>query len=296
MKVINYLIFIFLKIAGFISSKKNINTRNKFGCRIGDLLRLLSKKRQKIAIDNLKHAFPEKSDRWINDVMINSYRNLGVTLSELVAFKYFNENTFKKYIQYENIELINDLYAKGNGLILLSGHFGNWEMLAYTAGLFSNADVTVIVKHQKNQYADKVLNKYRTLGGNKIISMNNAARTIISNIRKGKAIALLADQNASKDKDIFVDFFGRPVITYEAPAAIALKFNVPVVMGFAVRKPDNTYYVKLIQLKTDDLDNSKESIKTLTQRHVKILEDAIRENPELWVWQHKRWKHKLPSN
>jgi KDO2-lipid IV(A) lauroyltransferase len=136
-----------------------------------------------------------------------------------------------------------------------------------------------------------VLNQYRTQGGNKIVSMKKAARTIVSSIRNNEAVAMLADQSATKDKDIFVDFFGRPAATYEAPAAIALKFGVPVVMGFSIRQDDCTYKTKLFELDTSNIPNTKEGIKELTQLHVNKLEEIVREYPHLWSWQHRRWKH-----
>lgn len=295
MIVINYIVYLILKLLGFISSMLSIKSRNKLGVLIGDILRILSKKREDITFNNIKNAFPEYEDTKCYKILTESYRNLGITLAELVAFYSYSENDFKKYIKYENIELINEVYNRGNGLILLSGHFGNWELLAYSAGLFSNIPVTVIVKHQKNKFADKVLNQYRIQGGNKIVSMKKAARTIINSIKNKEAIALLADQSASKDKDVFVEFFGKQAATYEAPAAIALKFNVPIIMGFAVRQPDHTYKVKLIEVNRDDLTNTKEDIKILTERHVKILENTVRKYPHLWSWQHRRWKHNKNS-
>ncbi len=296
-EIINYIVYLILIFVGFISSKLSIRGRNKLGGIIGDALRILSKKRERITYDNIRNAFPDYSDKKCSTILVNSYRNLGITLAELTAFYSMNEEDFKKYVKFENLELIEELKKEGRGIIFLSAHFGNWELLAYVTGLITDIPVTVIVKHQKNKFADKVLNKYRTRGGNKIVSMKNAARTIIKSIRNNEAIALLADQSATKDKDVFVDFFGKPAATYEAPAALALKFNVPVIMGFAVRQDDCTYKTNIFQLNTAGIPNTKEGIKELTQMHVKELEKVIREYPDLWSWQHKRWKHsELASN
>jgi KDO2-lipid IV(A) lauroyltransferase len=121
--------------------------------------------------------------------------------------------------------------------------------------------------------------------------MYNAARTIVSELRKGNMIALLADQSATKDKDLFVDFFGRPAATYESPAAMALRLNAPIVMGFAVRQKDGTYTVRLREIPFDDIKDREDAVSILTERHVKELENQIRLVPGLWAWQHKRWKH-----
>ncbi len=210
---------------------------------------------------------------------------------ELMAIPSMTENELKNKIVYENIDLIEEKRKLGKGVILLSGHYGNWELLAYTAGYFTDIPVTIIVKPQRNKTADKILNSYRTHHNNKIVSMYRAARPIVSELRKGNMIALLADQSATKDKDVFVDFFGRPAATYESPASMALRLDAPIVIGFSERQEDGTYRVQLREILYDDIKDSEDAIKILTERHVKALEQQIRKRPELWAWQHKRWKH-----
>ena len=104
-------------------------------------------------------------------------------------------------------------------------------------------------------------------------------------------VALLADQAASKEKDIFVNFFGRPAVTYESPAKLALKFDIPIIIGFAERQDNYKYKVHLQEIKYDDLKNEENAIELLTQRHVALLEEQIRKNPSQWAWQHNRWKY-----
>jgi KDO2-lipid IV(A) lauroyltransferase len=157
--------------------------------------------------------------------------------------------------------------------------------------LFTKIPVLIIVKPQSNTYADLHLNKIRTRDGNSVISMYNAATGIIRTLKQGGIVAMLADQSATQDKDIYVDFFGRPAATYEAPASLALRYGSPILMAFAERQPDHTYKTRLIEVESSDLQNNKDGIAELTKRHVKLLEDAIRKNPGSWAWQHRRWKH-----
>jgi Kdo2-lipid IVA lauroyltransferase/acyltransferase len=276
---------------GWISIHLSRKSRTSLGKFVGSILRLLSPKRQSITLDNIKRAFPEKDFKWQRQVMYGSYHNLGITMVELLALKSMDDNEIKEYIKYTNIEMINELHQQGRGVILLSGHFGNWELLAYSAGLFSGLPVMIIVKPQKNIIADKILNSYRTQRGNSVVSMYNAAFTIFKTLKKGGVVALLADQSATKDKDIYVDFFGIPAATYESPAELALKLDVPIIMGFSVRQNDGTYLVNLEQIKHDDLQHNKEDVIELTRRHVAALENAIRANPDHWAWQHRKWKH-----
>jgi len=287
----NKLITYLLLFIGWFSSKLSFKARKRFGEIAGDILRLLSKKREKITYDNLKNAFPEKSEDWINDIVKKSYRNLGIVLVEIPALKYFSKDYIAKYLKIENIEIVYEVLSRGKGLIFISAHFGNWELMAYGVGLLADISMLIVVKPQQNIYLDKILNDFRTMKTNSVVPMFNAARKMVATLKQGKSIALLVDQNADKRKDIYVDFFGRPAATYDAHAALSLKFNTPIIYGFIVRNDDGTYKIKLNELKTDDLENTKEGIRTLTERHVEALEVAIRQNPHLWTWQHRRWKH-----
>lgn len=202
-----------------------------------------------------------------------------------------NPIEISNYIKYDNIELIDELLKKGKGLLLLSGHYGNWEYLAFSAGTLTGKPLNIVVKPQKNKKLDRILNTYRTKNGNKIIPMNKAAIEIVRIIKNKGMVALLADQAASKEKDIFVNFFGRPAVTYESPAKLALKFDIPIIIGFAERQDNYKYKVHLQEIKYDDLKNEENAIELLTQRHVALLEEQIRKNPSQWAWQHNRWKY-----
>lgn len=266
--------------------------RDKLGECIGTFSYFILKKRRLQALENLTYAFPDLSRSELQKIAKGSFQNLGITFLELLAMKKFTDAELHKIIKYENIELINDTYAEGNGVMFLSGHYGNWELLAYSVGAFTNIPATIIVKPQSNSFADAVLNSYRTSRGNKIVSMYSAARTIISVITKGEAIALLVDQAATEDKDLFINFFNRPASTYKVVAELALRFHIPIIMGFSVRLADGTYSVKLKKINYSDLKNNKSGVLELTHRHVKVLEDMIKQRPELWAWMHRRWKHR----
>ena len=274
-----------------ISFLLTMNGRIRLGKIFGLLLKLVLPKRIDVTLDNLRNAFPDASNEWINEVMNKSFANLGIVLAEILSFRLISDAKIRKYIKYENLEMFNDAYNKGKGVIVLSAHYGNWELLAYTCGLISGIPLLVVVENQKNSFIKKNINKFRTRCGNKVVSRYNAARDIVRELRNGGTVALLADQAATKDKDIFVDFFGRKAATYEAPANLALKFGIPLLCAYPVRLDDGTYLAKVYNIEHSDLDYNKEGIEELTKRHVMTLENAIRQHPELWAWQHKRWKH-----
>ncbi len=291
-KITDKLITIVFLCIGFFSSFLSIKARNKVGSFLGVFAYYILKKRRQIAEENLIFAFPNYNISKIKKIAKGSFCNLGITFFELFAMPKMSDADLHSTIQYENIELIDEVRNRNRGIIFLSGHFGNWELLAYSIGVFTNLPITIIVKPQSNTYIDFLLNTYRTSRNNKIVSMYSAARTVISVITKGEVIALLADQSATEDKDLYIDFFGRESATYKVVSDLALRFQIPIVMGFAKRQlEDATYKVKLLELDYSDLQNNKEGVLELTKRHVKILEESIRQAPDHWTWMHKRWKH-----
>ncbi len=290
----NKLSTLFIKFIGFTSSKLSARKRTGFGRLLGRILILLDRKRFAITRDNLAKAFPEKDAAWVHRIAKLSYENLGTTFVELFTFPYFTDDDFRYYVNYENIELIARAKSQGKGMIMLSGHFGNWEMLAYTAGLFTGESAQIIVRDQKNSVLDKLINIYRTQGNNTIVAMHRAALSVAKTLKNGGTVAMLVDQSASSN-DLFVEFFGRHAATYRTPAELALRFGSPIITGYAFRNEKGTYDVRLTEIDFSDLEFSKEGIEELTRRHVKQLENVIRQRPELWSWQHKRWKYTPPD-
>ncbi len=292
-KIAQWLLFLLLSVLGFAAAVMPISARGKMGICLGRLMKLFGKKRRDIAQRNLSAAFPEKSDFELSRILLKSFENLGITFIEAAALAFLKADDIRKNIELKNHEAITNAISKGNGVILLSGHYGNWEYLAIAAGVCSQIPITVVVKKQKNQFVNKNINKGRTKFGNKIVLMHSAARTLVRTIRSNEAVALLVDQSAKYGKDGTADFFKMPAVTFDAPAELALKFRTPIVYAFAERNEDFTYTAEIHELDFSDLEYSAENVKILTQRHVAALEEQIRKKPELWAWQHRRWKHFL---
>lgn len=281
-----------LRTLGIMAYRLSPARRARLGVFAGDVLRLLSASRRRITLENLHRAFPDNTSKWLENTARASYRNLGTTLVELLTFPHITPSEARAMIDMRGTEQIEEEVRKGRGVILVSGHFGNWELLAFAFPLYTNIPTSVIVAPQSNKYAEEYLHWYRSRTGNRMIQMDRAARAIVERLRNAEAIALLADQAATADRDVFVPFFGTPAATYEAPAALTLKRNAPMFTAFAVRGTDGRYTVEFRRIPHEDLPPNKEGIIELTRRHVAALEDAIREHPDLWAWQHRRWKHK----
>ncbi|OGU58379.1 MAG: hypothetical protein A2X64_03495 [Ignavibacteria bacterium GWF2_33_9] len=288
--------YFFLLILSGISIPLTRKMRTLYGKIIGCIMFFFSPRRRKIALENLKHAFPEKSTRELKKIRYGSFLSYGITFAELFALKYIPKNQIEKYQTFPEINEIMEIFKRDKGIIFLSGHYGNWEMMAYAVGYISELPLTIVVKPLRNKPVNDWLDRIRTYRGNMTVPMKKSAFELVKRLKRKETIALLVDQAAQENKDMFVDFFGRLATTYEAPAQLALKFDVPIIMGFNTRQPDGTYVCHTQELDHSDLSINEEGVKELTRRHVKILEDHIRKNPEQWSWSHRRWKHKPKIN
>lgn len=183
------------------------------------------------------------------------------------------------------------LYQKNKGLIVLTAHFGNWEIGAVSLGIQFGVPLNIIVKSQRNTLVDNWMNFYRTKWNNKVIPLGVSIRQTYKELIDKNVIAIIADQRGPEE-GIRVQYFGRPSATYTGPAVLALKTGAPIVMGIVARQNDFTYLAVIEEIKTDDLpDDFDEKVKEITQRHTAFLEKYARIYPEQWFWMHKRWKY-----
>ena len=250
----------------------------------------LGVKRKRVSYFNIKRAFPKMSKLDVQRCIKESYINLAIVLCETCAMLFWSDSFIKKRLIFDNPEVLTRCKEKNSSVLLISGHFGNWELLAYNAGLILQESITIVVKPQKNYYVDKLLNYIRSKSGNKTIDLHNAARSVVNILRSNQCLALLIDQAAEPGKDYFVNFFDRPALIYKAPAQLALHFNSKIIFGCAERTANGIYRVVLKEIDYTNLNTENPKLE-LTQLLTSYLEKEIIKRPDLWTWQHKRWKY-----
>lgn len=286
-----YLEYFLILILKYLITIFELNKARKIAIILSNISYLILSKRRRITIENLKNAFPQKDLSEIKSIARKVFQNIGITFIELFYFPKLGDSKINELVKYKNLNLMHEKCEMKKGLIMLSGHYGNWELLAFSTGFISGYPLTIIVKTQSNKLVDKLVNKYRTLLGNRVVPMQSAVREIFNTLNSGGVVAMLADQSAPKES-VFVKFFNREVATFQGPAVFALKTKAPILMGFIIRKEDFSYEVILEEIKTDDLNEyNEENVRILTQRHTLLLENYIRCYPHLWMWTHRRWKN-----
>jgi Kdo2-lipid IVA lauroyltransferase/acyltransferase len=241
--------------------------------------------RRRVIRKNLALAFPDYSSKEIERIGRGSLVNVITIGLELLTLRHLSSQQLQTAISVENIELLQSLGERGG--LLLSGHIGNWELLAFGAAALSGIPFSIIIKNQKD-FGE--LTRTRMARGNKLIPTHRGAREAATLLRRGGVVAMLADQAATPEDDPTM-MFGIPTYSYSAPARLALRFRPRVILGFAQRKDDGSYHVRLEELPHEDLPDSPEGSRAFTQRYVERLESTIRRHPEQWLWGHRKWKN-----
>jgi len=246
--------------------------------------------RKKHIIAMLTISFPEKSAEEIKEITKKVYINFVQTVVDIMFFPRMSDEQLKKMMIYDNEELIEKAHANGKGTILLSAHFGNWELTALS---FSKRyPMSVIVAKQSNDLVDKMMNDIRTKQGFNTIYKDNPGqlfRGVMKALKRNDFVGVLSDQDAGK-QGVFVPFFGRPASTPKGAALFAVKAGCPVITALGVRQQDGTMIVKLNEIRVEASGNEEDDIKRINTRYSEILEAAVRENPEQWFWFHRKWK------
>jgi KDO2-lipid IV(A) lauroyltransferase len=240
----------------------------RLGRGIGRLGCALLTRRRHIALDNLRHAFPEKTAGELGSIARGAFENFGISMSEFLRFSRLKADDLRSMMNYDrNAEAFVRIGAAG-GMVFMTGHFGNWELTGAGSSCLAGVPYLVIVKTQSNRFVDRVVNRLRARFGSSVVPMEKSVRETMATLGRGGVVALAGDQSAPRESD-FVPFFGRTVATFRGPAAFALRARVPLMIAFTVRRPDFSYDFYLEEIRTSDLQAATEAdILELTRRHV----------------------------
>lgn len=247
--------------------------------------------RKQVTLKNLHKAFPEYSEREIKKVAFGSYKSFSITLVEMLFIPFMTREQIENAIYCEDVELVKKYYERNNGLIALSGHFGNWEYGALSVSAKINVPFHVVVKSQRNPYVDAYLNHGRTRWINKIVPLGVSIRKIYAELKAKNIVAMVADQRGPQE-GMRVNFFGQQSSIYPGPAMLAIKTRAPILYVLTIRQPDYSYTAQISEISMENLPADKErQVQEVSQRHMTFLESVIRKHPEQWLWMHNIWKY-----
>ncbi|MBN2103488.1 lysophospholipid acyltransferase family protein [bacterium] len=250
--------------------------------------------RYRVVMANLAHAFPEKSERERKRIALRCYQNFAKTTFEFIRFPVTKRKDVFSHCEIHGLEHLDSALKRGKGALVISGHFGNWELIgAVLAHL--NYPISLLVGKQRNRIADNIINRHRMSMGVDIIKMGISVRNAIKALRNNRFVAFLSDQNARK-QGVFVDFFGKKASTPPGAAAFSLKTGAPILFFFFIRLPRGRYKLTFHPFIFDHLEGlAPDHLVEVTQAYTKLLEDTIRLYPDQYFWMHRRWKKRPPE-
>ncbi len=289
-QVRNYIIYIFIRLLINFLQLWPRQTTIKITRGIGQLsFRLASKSRNRIKQHLTKVYGKEKSAEEIKKLTKNVFMHSFSAAADYVRLPIMTTAEINSLIKVDGIEHLEKAYAENRGVIMLSAHLGNWELLGIWVSN-NGFPAAAIGARIRNPYLEKLVMKFRRQCGLKNIKRGNDTREIIKALRLGQGVGMLIDQS-TKVQGEFVDFFGYPAHTATAPYRLAKKYGSPIIPIFIHLHDDYTYHIECfpkIKLHTTG-SNHQNMINTL-QECSTVIENIIRKHPEQWTWIHRRWK------
>ena len=249
--------------------------------------------RKKVVLENLRNSFPQKTEDERKLIAKKYYRHFGDLLVEPIKAYRVSRKSIRKRVSFKNTDILADLYKQGKDVALISGHYGNWEMLL-DIGSASAHQYSVIYKPLSNEAFDRFVKQTRTKLGVDVLPMEDAYRLIIDAQKKGirSVVWFIADQSPVESK-YWTTFLNQETSVFLGPEKIARKLKMAVVFADIMKVRRGHYEVILTKI-CDDASQTKEY--EVTNAHVRLLEKTIREKPEYWLWSHRRWKRTRPED
>lgn len=266
-------------------------TNRKIASVLGWIWYRLDQHHRKIAMENLELAFGSELDSvQREDICRKVFDHLARVVLEIPYVRTLNKDNLDQFATFRGGEHLQAVLKKSKGFLVMTTHFGNWELMAVGFSMHY-MPFNIVVRPLDNPFLNRLIDKMRCQTGNKTIPKRGSVREVLRLLRQGEIVALLIDQNTNWHDAVFVPFFNEPAGTNKALAMLALRTGLPVLSVYNVRRPDGRYELiidpEIPIVKTGD---TTRDIKENTARFNRLIERYVRENPEQWFWVHRRWK------
>jgi Kdo2-lipid IVA lauroyltransferase/acyltransferase len=242
-----------------------------------------------VALENLAIAFPEQSPAARRRLCRTSFRHLGMTLVESAILLVADPALLLARVSVEGLEHLPQAAENPGGILLLTGHFGNWELLGL-AHVLAGRPLAVVVRPLDSPLLNRLAERLRARTGAELIVKRSGLPAVIDALRRGRMIGVLLDQNASRDEGVFVPFFGRLASTSRSLALLSLRTRRPIVPVFIHREPDGRHRIVVEAALGRPATPVPAAILELTAQCAARTEATIRRWPEQWFWLHRRWR------
>ena len=260
---------------------------------LGALAYSVSGRYRRVADKNLQIAYGNEMTAAQRDILIRSvFQSFAVGTAEFLEAPRWTPEQVKALALADSYEIVDQVLARGKGMILLAAHFGNWELLARRAAL-AGYNFAVIARQSEDVAFNEITDAIRANGGYTVLPRGGSPKAILQRLRGNGIVAILPDQ---KSEDVFVPFFGRLAGTVAGPAVLALKTGAGIVPMFCPRQPDGTYRVVIYpEIDTTSTGDTDDDIKRIMADATAVIEEMVRKYPDQWLWLHDRWRVPPPA-
>jgi KDO2-lipid IV(A) lauroyltransferase len=246
---------------------------------------------RRVGVRNLELAMPKLSAQQREATLRGLYRYLGWQLVEFCRMQRYTAQNTKGWIRTEGLEHYLAARERGNGVFVLTGHLGAWELSSFYHSLMGYP-MSMVIRRLDNGPLDEYVNSIRCMHGNRVLHKDDFARGLLTAMRQGETVGILMDTNMTPPQGIFAKFFGIEACTASGLARVALRTHAAVLPGFLVWEPREGRYVLHFgpELHFTRTEDTEADVLSATQQCNVVLESWIRRYPDQWLWIHRRWK------
>jgi KDO2-lipid IV(A) lauroyltransferase len=264
------------------------------GALIGLFFYSVDAAHRRLAIRQLRAAFPSRSEAECRAIARATFEHFGRSLVALLRFSTLDADGVRRRVEFEGDERVRAALAEGKGVLLFSGHFGFWELqgIAHPLAL---PPMSVLARPLDNPYLHALLERTRCGTGNRVIYRRGAVRRILRALDADECVAIMIDQHIQPVDAVTVQFFNRPAATTSALATLALRTGAPLIPVFALPLEGGRYRMIYEHPIERPSEHASDPVQELTQRCTDVLEMYVRRHPQLWLWMHRRWRDDGPD-
>jgi KDO2-lipid IV(A) lauroyltransferase len=289
--VVDWLLYAAVRVLTIFLSLVDVEASLRFACFLGDLLWKHYGRGRQRALENLRASFPEESEEWIQRTGRRSFQQLAMLAVDVLLMpRLVKKDNWRQYLRLTKAEYPKWMMQERKGLIMVTAHYGNFEIIGYLMSLFG-FDIYSVARPLDNKYLNRFLYGVRQRRGLKLVDKKGAAEMMPQIIEQGSTLGFIADQDAGR-KGVFVDFFGRKASTYKSIGLLAITYNLPIVVG-CTRRVGNRFFFDYVLSRIifpHEWADKDDPLTWVSAAYTKAIEDFIRQDPTQYWWVHRRWK------
>ena len=283
----------FMAFLGFVRTLPHPAARS-VGAALGGLFHRFDARHRAVALANLAAVFPEHDEATRKRIVRDCYRHFGGMVFDRLSMTRFAPEQICRRVTLVGWENLLRAEAEGRGLLLLTSHFGSWEMLGDPVSLYRGPSVA-ISRPADNPYLDRKTRWLRNRYGVHSINRRGAGRKAMRALKNGERVWILADQRVHPKEGVELPFLGRPAMTSTLAARLAIRYRTPAVPIFCYPEPRGTFRIE-VQPAIHPEESGDDAVAELTSRYVAATEAEIRRHPQMWLWMHDRWRQRRRPN